>query len=356
MLGDDEMDELFGVSLTKNDMPTMLVKKPVVSAGIVMDDLFSSNLKRSASVNTATNATSTEAMGDINFDTFKINLVPQMVQEYGGKTIKRVPYAGGDYFGFCYMTEHLSKPEGFLAFQSLLEAHWAQENLCFWKRVEELHKCGPDKITSTALSIFNDHCKIGCPMPLNVSGPIMESVRKILPHMLRQNTFDDLQIDVSKSMQLNYWNLYMHSSYHVMFLEAKFRLWKLPVPKDKKKRRKPATYETDQQNVDDDDFYAEDNPFETTSEESSVPSSFSTRTLSTASASHTPCASDETASTASKSSKPKKKRSIASRKPKKDKANDSKYFEKKDSKIENKIDLKLKSLDRKNTKSEFSFG
>jgi len=176
----------------------------------------------------------------LDLDNFKINHSSTV-----GATRKKVPWAGGDYFGYCYMSQHLSKEEGCQSFHALLEAHWAQESLSFWKKVEQLHSADVVEVPDLALAIYNEYFRQGCPSPLNVSSQVLEAVRKTPPSALKSTTFDDVQIEISKSMQLNFWSQYVHSAYHVKYLEARFKKWKVRVPRDKKRRRKMATYDSD---------------------------------------------------------------------------------------------------------------
>jgi len=240
---DNWMDEMFAVPVgagSKTPLPTMVSFKKVEC------DLPAMRMPK-------------KEVFEFNFDDFKINLVPIRtldVPVIPRAAPKTVPWAGGDYFGYCYMTEHLSKPEGFLAFRSLLEAHWAQENLAFWKKVEDLHHAPPTELSTLASDIFNEHCKLGCPSPVNVSSAAIEAVRRSQRDGLEQHSFDDLQIEISKSMQLNYWSLYVHSPYQIKYLETKFKRWKIHVPKDKKKkpRRRLAVYDSDRPDSDLHDF------------------------------------------------------------------------------------------------------
>lgn len=119
---------------------------------------------------------------------------------------------------FAAMLEHIQTEAGYGFFKECLQKHYADENLTFWKKVEELHST--KDVPKVAEEIYKTHLMRRCPTPITVS---YEAQKKAVVALCEEkkwtaDMFDVLQQNCLASLE-SYWiEHYKTSTYYRKFL------------------------------------------------------------------------------------------------------------------------------------------
>jgi hypothetical protein len=102
------------------------------------------------------------------------------------------------------MIEHIKTEKGFAAFHACLKALYCDENISFWKQIEDLHAVSDsdvEKISALAKVIVDEYLAEEAPQYINVYHPSKNSCMKNYDATKFSNSmFDVLQEDVISQM------------------------------------------------------------------------------------------------------------------------------------------------------------